>query len=159
MEKINKFWNSFRNGVIIWIFSYFVYYLVAVCVNDIEAYNNQIMKMTDGLNFFIQVIVSGLAYVVIEMFILDFMRRIVKAVDTDRPKDVVKNMLLALVIIVIEFSILNYIKVEDIISEEIFLIMMFVLIMEGIVYTIKQSIDSYKINKKISQLNEEKENK
>ena len=159
MEKVNKFWNSFRNGVIIWIFSYFVYYLVAVSANDIEAYNNQIIKMTNGLNFFIQVIVSGIAYVVIEMFILDFMRRIVKAVDTDKPKDVFKNMILAVIIVVAEFCVLNYIKVEDIISEEIFLIMMFVLIMEGIIYTIKQSIDSYKINKKLGQLNEEKENK
>ena len=47
--KISRFWNSFKNGVIIWIFSYFIYYLVAVSVNDIVAYNNQILKMTNGL--------------------------------------------------------------------------------------------------------------
>ena len=153
MEKINKLWNSFKTGVITWIFSYFVFYIVAISVNDIAAYNNQILKMINGMNFFVQVLIAGMAYVVIEIFILEFMRRIIKSVDTDKPKETVKNMLMALLLIVIEFGILNFVKVEDIISEEIFMIMMFVLIMKGIIFSIRQSIDEYKINKKIKELN------
>ena len=153
MEKMNKLWNSFKTGVITWIFSYFVFYIVAISVNDIAAYNNQILKMTNGMNFFVQVLIAGMAYVVIEIFILEFMRRIIKSVDTDKPKETVKNMLMSFLLIVIEFGILNFVKVEDIISEEIFMIMMFILIMKGIVFSIKQSIDEYKINKKIKELN------
>lgn len=159
MEKINKMWNSIKTGIITWIFAYFFYYIVAILANDIASYNEQIMKMANGMNFFIQAAVSGIAYMVIEIIILDFMRRIIKSVETDKVKEVVKNMILTILIMVLEFGILLFVNIEDIISEEIFSIMIGILIIKGIAFSIKQSVDEYKINKKLIELNTLKEEK
>lgn len=153
MEKLNKLYNSFKTGIITWIFAYFIFYVVAAYVNDINSYNTQILKMTNGMNFFIQAVISGIFYMILEIIIFDFANRIVKSVDTKNVKECVTTLLIAFVLLDIELFLSSLIIIEDIISEEISTILIGILVLKGVFYIIYQNITSYKINKKLNQYN------
>ena len=153
MEKLNKLYNSFKTGIITWIFAYFIFYVVAVYVNDINSYNTQILKMTNGMNFFIQAVISGIFYMILEIIIFDFVNRIVKSVDTKNVKECVTTLLIAFVLLGIELFLSSLIIIEDIISEEISTILIGILVLKGVFYIIYQNITSYKINKKLNWSN------
>ena len=153
MEKLNKLYNSFKTGIITWIFAYFIFYVVAVYVNDINSYNTQILKMTNGMNFFIQAVISGIFYMILEIIIFDFVNRIVKSVDAKNVKECVTTLLIAFVLLGIELFLSSLIIIEDIISEEISTILIGILVLKGVFYIIYQNITSYKINKKLNQSN------
>ena len=105
------------------------------------------------MNFFIQAVISGIFYMILEIIIFDFVNRIVKSVDTKNVKECVTTLLIAFVLLGIELFLSSLIIIEDIISEEISTILIGILVLKGVFYIIYQNITSYKINKKLNQSN------
>ena len=153
MENVKKLWNGFKTGIVTLVLAYLFLYVVAINVNDLETYKMQILKMAEGDNFFKQFLVAGAAYMVLEVYVLDFFQRISKAVDKKELKEAVKNILYALFIIAGEVLVLSLIDIKEIISDEIFSTIIFLLIIKCIFVVIVQNIDAYKINKKLNELN------
>ena len=153
MENVKKLWNGFKTGIVTLVLAYLFLYVVAINVNDLETYKMQILKMAEGDNFFKQFLVAGAAYMVLEVYVLDFFQRISKAVDKKELKEAVKNILYALFIIAGEVLVLSVIDIKEIISDEIFSTIIFLLIIKCIFVVIVQNIDAYKINKKLNELN------
>ena len=153
MENVKKLWNGFKTGIVTLVLAYLFLYVVAINVNDLETYKMQILKMAEGDNFFKQFLVAGAAYMVLEVYVLDFFQRISKAVDKKELKEAVKNILYALFIIAGEVLVLSLIDIKEIISDEIFSTIVFLLIIKCIFVVIVQNIDAYKINKKLNELN------
>ena len=112
MENVKKLWNGFKTGIVTLVLAYLFLYVVAINVNDLETYKMQILKMAEGDNFFKQFLVAGAAYMVLEVYVLDFFQRISKAVDKKELKEAVKNILYAFFIIAGEVLVLSVIDIK-----------------------------------------------
>ena len=66
-EKLEYFCNSFKNGIILWIISYFLLYVVGLYIGDVSAYNNEILKLLSVKNFISQVVIVGFTYVALDL--------------------------------------------------------------------------------------------
>ena len=96
MDTIKRIWNSFKSGIVTWVFAYMAMYIIALNINAMDEYKMQVLKLADGMNLFYQIIISGIAYVLLEVCIIGFMNRIIKSVDTKSVSRTAVNMILTL---------------------------------------------------------------
>lgn len=151
MEKVKKMWNSFKSGVITWVFAYFVMYLVANHIGAMDEYNAQVLKLVDGMNLFYQIVASGIAYIVLEIYVIGFMNKVIESIDKNSAKKTAKNLIISIVTWVVLGSLLALVETEEIISDTILSFMLCITILKGIVYMIGQQIDTYRFNKKLNE--------
>jgi len=151
MEKVKKVWNSFKSGIVTWVFAYFVMYLVANHIGAMDEYNAQVLKLVDGMNLFYQIVVAGMTCVVLEIIFVGFLDRVLKSLNKESVKESAKNLILTILVFLVIVQCVSLIKVEEIISEAILSAMMCILILKAIVYLIQQQIDTYRFNKKLKE--------
>ena len=77
-EIVERFCNSFKNGVILWIVAYFLLYAVGVYIEDITTYNAEIMKLLDVRNFIAQVVVAGFTYIALDLVFTKYFNEIIE---------------------------------------------------------------------------------
>lgn len=156
MEKIKKIWNSFKSGVVTWIFAYLAMYLVALKIGAMDEYNAQVEKLTNGINLFLQVLISGVAYVILEVYVIGFMNKIIESIDKDSVAKTARNLIISIITWVILGIVLRFANVEKIIGDAILTFMLLITILKGIIFMICQQINTYRYNKKLKEkMNEE----
>lgn len=156
MDTIKRIWNSFKTGIVTWVFAYMAMYIIALNINAMDEYKMQVLKLADGMNLFYQILISGIAYVLLEVCVIGFMNRIIKSVDTKSVSRTVVNMILTLLLFVGLGALLRFSEVEKIIGTSVLTFMLCFTILKGIAYVISQQINTYIYNKKLNEkLNEE----
>ena len=45
MDTIKRIWNSFKSGIVTWVFSYMAMYIIALNINAMDEYKMQVLKL------------------------------------------------------------------------------------------------------------------
>lgn len=157
-EKLEYFCNSFKNGIILWIISYFLLYVVGLYIGDVSAYNNEILKLLSVKNFISQVVIVGFTYVALDLAFTYYFNNIVKIIGlkVDSKKKVVKEIIALVVIFVVVLPILYQVKEHNIVNKNIIKIMVAVMILKAILFGIIQTIRAEIYNKKLQEIKNQK---
>lgn len=155
-EKLEYFFNSFKNGIILWIISYLLLYAVGLYIGDVSAYNAEVMKLLDANNFIMQLVIVGFTYVALDLAFTYYFNNIVKIVGlkVDSKKELLKEIIAIVLIFVVVLPILEVVKEYNIVNKNIIKLMVTLMIMKAIVFGIVQTIRSEMYNKKLQEKNQ-----
>lgn len=154
-EKLEYFFNSFKNGIMLWIISYLLLYAVGRYIGDTSAYNAEVMKLLNVNNFIFQIVIVGFIYVSLDLAFTYYFNNIVKIVGlkVESKKALLKEVLAIVIIFVLVFPILEVVKEHDIVNKNIIELMITLMIMKAIVIGIIQTIKTEIYNKKLQEKN------
>lgn len=156
-EKLEYFFNSFKNGIILWIVSYFLLYAVGVYIGDVSAYNLEINKLLDVRCFVAQVMIAGFTYFALDIAFTYYFNNIVKIVglNVDSKKKVLKEVIVLVLIFVVVLPVLEVLKEHNIINKNILKIMIGLLILKAIIFGIAQTVNNHIYNQKLQEKKKE----
>lgn len=152
-EKLERFGNSFKSGVMIWILSYLVLAGIGTVLGTSLVYNAEIIKLTDPINFISQILIAGITYFVLETVLLDFVDKMLKVADKKEGNDLVKTLIFYIVVIAILCVALYIVKECEIISKYVMKIMMLIIVIQCTIFEFKQLINNARFNKKLKEKN------
>lgn len=154
-EKLEYFLNSFKNGIILWMISYFLLYAVGVYIGDVSAYNAEIVKLLDVKNFIAQVVIVGFTYVALDLAFTYYFNNIVKIIGlkVDSKKKVLKEIIAIIVIFVVLLPVLEVVKDHNIVNKNIIKLMVTLMILKVIIFCTAQMIRTEIYNKKLQEKN------
>ena len=156
-EKLERVYNSFKTGVMIWIFAYILLYIASIYVGDFSVYNENIMKLLDMKNFVAQLLIAGTTYITLEIVLLHFLDNMLKIQEQEKNKIqiLVKNVLVATLVIAVLCVVLYVLKERNVISKYILKFMMTIIAFKAIVFCIAQVVNTNIYNKKLKEKNRE----
>lgn len=154
-EKFERFGNSFKTGVIVWIISYLVLALISNVLGNTLVYDAEIIKLTNPINFLMQVLISGLTYFVLEAVLLDFVDNMLKRLCKKETKNIIKLTVIYVLIIAIVCVVLYTVKEKQIISKYIMKLMMAIIVIQVIIFELMQLRNNAIFNKKLKEKNNE----
>lgn len=154
-EKLEYFCNSFKNGIILWIISYFLLYAVGLYIGDVSVYNAEVMKLLDVNNFMTQVVIVGFTYVALDLAFTYYFNNIVKIIGlkVDSKKELLKEIIAIIVIFVIVLPLLEVVKDYNIVNKNIIKLMVTLMILKAIIFCTTQMIKTEIYNKKLQEKN------
>ena len=151
-ERVERVYNSFKTGVILWIFAYLLLYGVCFLVKDFSVYNSEVMKLLDVKNFVAQLLIAGATYITLEIVLLHFVDNMIKATEEDmKGKAIAKSFVVSIFIIAILCVVLYIVKEKNIVSKYIIKLMMTIIGLNAVAFSIKQVINTNKYNKKLKE--------
>lgn len=152
-EKFEKITDSFKTGIILWIFAYMILYVIGYFGNELEIYNTEIMKLLNLGNFLAQVSIAGCTYVILEVTLLHFANNMIEAAELEKnaSQKLVKNFLIAFAILAVLLIGLYYVKENKIMSKYTLKIMMTLIALKAIVFVVTQAVKTSVYNKKLQE--------
>ncbi len=156
-EKVERFCDSFKNGVFLWLVSYFLLYAVGVHIGDNSLYNAEIMKLLDVKNFLTQVIIVGVTYIALDLAFSKYFNNIVEVVslNVSSKKKVLKDVIAIIVILLIILPTIEYIKDNNIVNKAIMKLMIGLIIFKTMIFCMVQTVKTDIYNKKLQEKNKE----
>ena len=156
-EGIERIYSSFKTGVVIWLFSYIMLYIVSVYAGDIIVYNENILKLLDVKILIAQILISGITYVILNVVLLHFADEIIKTVEKNNKsiKQLIKNVIISISVIVILLVVLYVLEKKNVISGYILKLMMIIIILKVSIFCAMQVINKNVYNKKLREKNME----
>lgn len=156
-EKVEHFFNSFKNGVMLWMVSYFLLYAIGVYTGEVSIYNAEIMKLLDIRNFISQVVIAGLTYVALDVAFVYYFNNIVKIIslNIDSKRKVLKEIVAVVVIFLVVLPILYMAKEHNVINKIILKLMITLMILKTIIFCIAQMINTQIYNQKLQEKNKQ----
>lgn len=156
-ERFERVYSSFKTGVMIWIFSYILLYIVSGYVGDFSVYNENIMKLLDMKNFIAQLLIAGVTYMTLEVVLLHFVDESLQILEKNgnKAKTLLKNVVISTIVIAILCVALYVLKEKNIISKYILKFMMTIIAFKAVVFCIIQVINTGRYNKKLKEKNKE----
>ena len=155
-EKFERFGNSFKTGVMIWILSYLLLACIGNVLGTSLVYDSEIIKLTNPINFLVQVLISGITYFILETVLLDFVDSMLRNIDKRETKNIFKSLIFYVLIIAIVCVVLYIVKEKNIISKYIMKLMMSIIVVQVIVFELMQLRKNTIYNKKLKEKNNEK---
>lgn len=153
-ERLEKLANDFKTGIFYWVIAYLVYYVYAKTINNIGIYNKQILTLINGDDLFHQAAMSGFSYVILKAAVKEFCNRLGK-IESGTVKDCVKNIVTGLLIVAVAGAFLEVADISGLVGEDIYSIMVFIVIIEGMTYGMKQAVNTSVYNKKLKEKQKE----
>ena len=156
-DRVDRFVNGFKNGVLLWIVAYFLLYAVGLYVGDNSTYNAEIMKLLDVKNFITQVIVAGITYIALDLVFTKYFNDILEifSLNQNSKKRVVKDIVAIIVILVVLLPTLKYIKEVGVVNKAIMKLIVGLMILKAMIFSISQMVNTYIYNKKLQEKNKE----
>lgn len=154
-EKLERICNSFKSGVMIWIVSYLLLYVVSRYAGSFSIYNENVMKLLDVKNFIAQLFIAGFTYTILEVVLLHFIDNMIKSAEKEKNKvkEVVNSFVIAIIIIALLCVVLYILKEKNIISKYILKLMMTVIALKAVFFELNQVIKTNRYNKKLKEKN------
>lgn len=156
-DRVDRFVNGFKNGVLLWIVAYFLLYAVGLYAGDNSTYNAEIMKLLDVKNFITQVIVAGITYIALDLVFTKYFNDILEifSLNQNSKKRVVKDIVAIIVILVVLLPTLKYIKEVGVVNKAIMKLIVGLMILKAMIFSISQMVNTYIYNKKLQEKNKE----
>ena len=154
MEKVLiSFRESMKKGIVLWVISYLLLYVLESFTENLDVYNAQITKLYNPANFAAQIIYAGLMYTGLELAFGFFIDNIFKySVKGDKDK-IVLNVIFAVSLLVVLCASIYAVKTVDLVNKTILKLMVLMIIVKVMFSVVCTVRDNTLYNEKLQEKN------